>query len=102
MPARPISNSVPPPAASAPKPPAASIPAPSASGDKVCKSTIVGIVVKVLVKVGQAVHAGDTLIVLEAMKMESNVGSPISGTIKAIFVNAGDSVKKGQVMVEFE
>ncbi|MGC4067744.1 MAG: biotin/lipoyl-binding protein [Polyangiaceae bacterium] len=99
---RPIGNSAPPPAAAAPKPAAPPAPASSASGNKVCKSTIVGIVVKVLVQPGQAVNSGDTLVVLEAMKMESNVSSPVSGKVKAIFVNAGDSVKKGQVMVEFE
>jgi biotin carboxyl carrier protein len=102
MPTRTVGNSVPPPAAGAPKSPSAPAPPTTASGDKVCKSTIVGIVVKVLVQPGQVVKAGDTLIVLEAMKMESNVASPVAGTVKAVFANAGESVKKGQVMVEFE
>ena len=76
--------------------------APTASDDKVCKSSIVGIVVKVLASVGQSVNAGEPLLVLEAMKMESNVVSPQTGKIKAIPVAVGESVKKGQVLVEFE
>jgi pyruvate carboxylase len=39
--------------------------------------------------------------VLEAMKMESNVVAPVSGVVKTILVGPGDSVKKGQVLVEF-
>lgn len=74
----------------------------TASDDKVCKSSIAGIVFKVLVAVGQTVSAGETVIVLEAMKMESNVNSPVAGVIKAILVAPGDSVKKGQVLLEFE
>lgn len=74
----------------------------SASDDKVCKSSIVGIVVKVLVSVGQTVSAGEPLLVLEAMKMESNVVSTQSGKVKAVPVAVGQSVKKGQVLVEFE
>lgn len=72
------------------------------SDDKACKSSIVGIVVNVLVKAGQEVKAGEPLLVLEAMKMESNVASPVAGKVKAICVAAGESVKKGQVLVEFE
>jgi methylmalonyl-CoA carboxyltransferase small subunit len=72
------------------------------SSDKVCKSSIAGIVFKVLVTVGQTVNISDKLLILEAMKMESNVNSPMAGKIKAILVSPGDSVKKGQVLVEFE
>ena len=98
----------PPPArASAPPPlvqaaPKAATATPTASGDKVCKSSIVGIVFKVLATPGKLVEVGETLLVLEAMKMESNVASPVAGKVKAILVAPGDSVKKGQVLVEFE
>jgi len=40
--------------------------------------------------------------VLEAMKMETNVTSPVSGTVKAVHVAQGDAVQVGQVLVEFE
>jgi methylmalonyl-CoA carboxyltransferase small subunit len=74
----------------------------TASGDKICKSGIAGIVFKVIATVGQTVAVGETVIVLEAMKMESNVVSPVAGKVKAILVAPGDSVKKGQVLLEFE
>lgn len=84
-------------------PPAAEADMGTTAGDnKVCKSSIVGIVVKALVAAGQNVKQGETLLVLEAMKMESNLVSPISGVVKSVNVAAGDSVKKGQVLVEFE
>jgi methylmalonyl-CoA carboxyltransferase small subunit len=70
--------------------------------DKVCRSPIAGIVVKLIAHAGQQIQTGDTLLVLEAMKMETNITAPISGTIARINVNLGDSVQSGQVLVEFE
>jgi biotin carboxyl carrier protein len=80
----------------------AAVPGAGVSDDKACKSTIVGIVVTVLAKVGQDVHVGEPLLVLEAMKMESNIVSTIAGRVKSVCVKAGESVKKGQVLIEFE
>ena len=57
-----------------------------------------GTVVKVLVAVGQEVEAGETVIVLEAMKMENNVVAEKSGTIKEIRVQAGQSVSGGDIV----
>ncbi len=74
----------------------------TASSDKACRSSIVGIVVNVIVVPGQQVALGDKLLILEAMKMESNVVSNVAGVVKAVLVARGDSVKKGQVLVEFE
>jgi biotin carboxyl carrier protein len=59
-------------------------------------------VIRVSVEPGQAVLADDTMMVLEAMKMETNVAAPIAGTVKNVRVAAGDSVKVNQVIVEFE
>lgn len=73
----------------------------AAAEDKVCRSSIVGIVVQVLISPGQKIAQGEKLLVLEAMKMESSVNSPIDGTVKAVLVNQGVSVKKGQILVEF-
>lgn len=100
-PTRAVSPSTPPPApASAAVKPAA---VPSATGtERVCKSSIVGIVFKVLATPGKTVAVGETLLILEAMKMESNVVSPLAGKVKSVLVVPGDSVKKGQVLVEFE
>ena len=72
------------------------------SDDKACRSTLVGIVVQVLVTPGQTVTVGEKLLVIEAMKMESNVVASVAGVVKAVHVARGDSVKKGQVLVEFE
>ncbi|MDX2154098.1 MAG: biotin/lipoyl-containing protein [Bryobacteraceae bacterium] len=84
-------------------------PAPSANGggapvneDKVCRSPIAGIVVKVAAQPGQSIQPGDILIVLEAMKMETNITAPVAGKIAKVNVNGGDSVQAGQVVVEFE
>ena len=49
-----------------------------------------------------ACRTGDILLVLEAMKMETNITAPSPGKIAAIRVNQGDSVQAGQVVVEFE
>ncbi len=72
----------------------------SGSGDVVVPMQ--GTVVKVLVEVGQAVEAGETVLVLEAMKMENNVNAEKSGTISEIKVEAGDSVSGGDVVVVIE
>ena len=69
---------------------------------KVCRSPIAGIVVQVAAQVGQSLQPGDILLVLEAMKMETNITAPSAGKIAAIRVNRGDSVQAGQVVVEFE
>lgn len=69
---------------------------------KVCRSPVSGIVIKVAAQVGQSLQPGDVMLVLEAMKMETNITAPAQGKIAAIPVNAGDSVQSGQVVVEFE
>ncbi|MEM9135074.1 MAG: acetyl-CoA carboxylase biotin carboxylase subunit [Actinomycetota bacterium] len=61
-----------------------------------------GTVVKVLVEVGQEVESGETVIVLEAMKMENNVAAEKAGTVKEVKVAAGDSVGGGDVVVVIE
>jgi len=73
-----------------------------ADGGKVCRSPITGLVIRVNVEPGQAVQANDLLMVLEAMKMENSVTAPAAATVKSVNVAPGDSVKVGQVVVEFE
>jgi len=58
-----------------------------------------GRVVRVLVKVDDAVTAGQTVVVVEAMKLESEVQSPIDGVVQAIFVEPGDSVTPEDALV---
>jgi acetyl-CoA/propionyl-CoA carboxylase biotin carboxyl carrier protein len=61
-----------------------------------------GTIVKVLVEVGQSVEAGQSVVVLEAMKMENQIEADKSGVIKAINVAPGDTVGAGDVVVVIE
>jgi acetyl-CoA/propionyl-CoA carboxylase, biotin carboxylase, biotin carboxyl carrier protein len=61
-----------------------------------------GTVVKVLVEAGAAVAARQPLLVLEAMKMETPLVSPYDATVRAVYVNEGDRVAGGAVLVELE
>jgi pyruvate carboxylase subunit B len=63
------------------------------------KSNIQGMVLKVLVSRGAAVKKGDTLLVLEAMKMENPIHSPVDGKVTEIFVDTGDVVQNGDVLL---
>ncbi len=72
--------------------------APTGEGEPV-PAPLGGTISKVSVKVGQQVEEGDTLLILEAMKMESEVSAPRSGTIAAINVEAGDSVTAGDTLL---
>jgi biotin carboxyl carrier protein len=87
------------------QPPAAvpsSTPAESVADEsKVCRSPIAGVVVGISAQVGQQIRTNDVLMVLEAMKMETTITSPIDGKIAKVNVNAGDAVQGGQVLVEF-
>ena len=61
-----------------------------------------GTIVKVLVSEGDEVEAGQTVCVLEAMKMENNIAADKAGTVKEIRVTAGQSVGSGDVVVVIE
>lgn len=89
--------------AAAPAPVAVPVAAPAAapaqaSGTEV-KAQMPGTVVRVEVSEGTAVKSGDTLLVLEAMKMEVEVKSPADGTVTRIEVTAGAQVNTGQTLV---
>ena len=90
------------PAPAAKAPPAAASAASSAGGDKTIASPLSGTVFKVLAKVGDAVQSNQDLLILEAMKMETNVVSTMAGTIKNVAVAEGDAVSQGQLLIEFE
>ena len=61
---------------------------------------ITGTVWKIEVKVGEAVTEGQTVVILESMKMEMPVESPSAGTVTAILVKEGQSVEEGAPVVE--
>ena len=92
------------PVAAAPAPKAAPAPAaaPAASvaaGETAVKSPMPGNIFKVECKVGQAVKAGDVLVVLEAMKMEIEVAAPADGTVKSISATVGSTVNTDDLLV---
>lgn len=72
----------------------------SAPGD--VSTTMPGNIVDVLVKEGDAVKAGQAVLITEAMKMETEVQAPIAGTVKAVHVTKGDRVNPGEVLVEID
>ena len=61
-----------------------------------------GKVVKILVEEGQTVQKGETLIILEAMKMENEIKSSLNGVVKAIHVKEGQALENGVLMMEVE
>ena len=72
--------------------------APVASG--AMAAPLPGTITKVLVKEGQQLNPGDTVLVMEAMKMENNITTEFGGTVKAILVQQGAQVQNGQALVE--
>lgn len=69
-----------------------------ASGNAV-KAPLPGTITEINVTIGQQVNVGDTVIVLEAMKMQNNIETEYAGTVKAINVSKGDSVMEGAVLL---
>lgn len=69
---------------------------------KVIKAAIPGVIESVSTAVGASVFTGDTLMVLEAMKMHNRIKAPLSGKVKAIHVEAGTKIVKGQILIELE
>ena len=96
------------PPAAAPAAPAAAKPAapaappaeakPAAVEGTPVKAPMPGMIISYAKKVGDAIEEGDTVLILEAMKMENALPAPASGTIKAINFASGDSVAKGDVL----
>jgi biotin carboxyl carrier protein len=72
------------------------------AGKLAIKAPIPGLVVKTPVAVGQQVERGETLIILEAMKMENELRAPRAGVVREIRVQAGDQVNLGQLLLYME
>lgn len=87
-------------AVSAPAPKQESAPAPAPSGDgNAVKAPMPGNILKISVTVGQKVTEGETLLVLEAMKMENEVTADRSGTVTSIIAAKGQTVETGDPLV---
>jgi biotin carboxyl carrier protein len=65
-------------------------------------SFIPAMVLDILVRKGQSVSKGDDLMILDAMKMQNRLKSPVAGRIKDITVKKGDKVSKGSLLIELE
>jgi len=61
-----------------------------------------GLVLEINVSQGQSVTQGESLLILEAMKMENVIKSPVDGVIKSIDVSVGESISKSQVLITYE
>lgn len=85
--------------AAAPAPAAKPAAPAGAAGSVVVKAPMPGTVVNVVVSAGQAVKAGDDLVFIEAMKMETPVKAPQDGTVATVEVAKGESVDSGKVLV---
>lgn len=66
------------------------------------KSPMPGLILEIPVTVGQQVKAGETIIILEAMKMENIIKAPVDVTIKNIKATKGKPVEKNELLIEFE
>ena len=77
-------------------------PAAASSGKSGVKSPLPGVILDIKVNVGDTVKKGQTIIILEAMKMENNINADKDGKITAINVNKGDSVLEGNDLVIIE
>ncbi|MCM2257865.1 MAG: biotin/lipoyl-binding protein [Vicinamibacteria bacterium] len=86
------------PAAAAPAAPPRT--APTARGEGGIVAPMPGLVLKIHAKEGDAVAAGQTLLVMEAMKMENAVASPYAGTVAKVCVREGDSIAEGDLLVQ--
>ena len=101
MPKRPVVQ----PAAPKPAAPAAApaqkpaAPAAAAGAGTKVTAPLPGTITEIKVKVGDAVKNGDTVVVLEAMKMQNNIEAECNGTVTSILVNQGDTVMEGAALI---
>jgi biotin carboxyl carrier protein len=69
---------------------------------RICRSPVNGIVVQVLVRVGDTVSAHDSMLVLEAMKMQTKLSATVPGRLKCVHVAPGQAVRANQILLEFD
>lgn len=98
---KPVVRPVVKPAAPAPQAaaPAQAAPAANKAAGRGVKSPLPGVIIDIKVQVGEQVKKGQTVVILEAMKMENNINADQDGTITAINVKQGDSVLEGTDLV---
>ena len=77
---------------------ASTVPVAAGPGTNI-KAPMTGNVIDILVSVGQQVADGDPVIVIEAMKMETEIRTDVSGSVQSIAVNRGDAIRADQVLM---
>lgn len=83
---------------SKPMQPVAAAPVAAGAGNAI-KAPLPGTIIDVKVQVGQQVNVGDTVLILEAMKMQNNIESEYAGKVTSITVKQGDTVMEGSVLI---
>lgn len=96
---KPVSQAQPRPTAPAPS---ASVNPNPAGGNGGVTAPMPGTILRILVTEGQKVELGQTVAILEAMKMENNINANATGTVSSIQVNPGQSVDTGQLLLTIE
>lgn len=69
---------------------------------KLVKAPLPGTIFKLNVKIGDEVAAGETLLIMEAMKMENNIQSQVDGRVKSIMIKEGDAVLQDDILLELD
>ena len=87
---------------SAPAPPAAPRPHTATAGEGMVVAPMPGMVLSLKVREGAKVQAGQTLLLMEAMKMENAIAAPFAGTVTRVHVREGDSIGEGDRLVELD
>ena len=102
----PVAPAAAPAPAATPAPAAANAPSSAATATNAAagagtpiKAPLPGTITEVKVAVGQQVNVGDTVIVLEAMKMQNNIEAETAGQVTSILINKGDTVMEGTVLL---
>ncbi|MFA5535902.1 MAG: biotin/lipoyl-containing protein [Bacillota bacterium] len=75
---------------------------PTNSGGHKVVAPLPGVVLKILAQQGEKVSLGQTLLILEAMKMENEINSPVAGVVSAIFVNPNQNVNTNDILITIE
>ena len=96
-PVKPEALAAPAPAAQPAAAPAA--PRPAEGAGTPLKAPLPGTILEVKVQVGQQVNVGDTVLVLEAMKMQNNIEADVAGQVTSVVVKPGDTVMEGAVLL---
>jgi biotin carboxyl carrier protein len=66
------------------------------------KAPMPGMILKITKKVGDKIQKGETVLILEAMKMENDLRAPLTGSIKEIYIDEGTAVEKGMILFSME